>query len=87
MARVAKSYIADRCPAILRECLQLHGGIGYTWEHDLHLYLRRVETNAAIHGGADYHRDRLAADHRPCSSRSGLKTPFQALRCVYIYAV
>ena len=61
MARVAKSYIADRCPAILRECLQLHGGIGYTWEHDLHLYLRRVETNAAIHGGADYHRDRLAA--------------------------
>jgi alkylation response protein AidB-like acyl-CoA dehydrogenase len=45
---------------ILRECLQLHGGIGYTWEHDLHLYLRRVETNATIHGGADYHRDRLA---------------------------
>ncbi len=61
MARVAKSYLADRCPAILRECLQLHGGIGYTWEHDLHLYLRRVETNATIHGGADYHRERLAA--------------------------
>ena len=61
MARVAKSYLADRCPVILRECLQLHGGIGYTWEHDLHLYLRRVETNATIHGGADYHRDRLAA--------------------------
>jgi alkylation response protein AidB-like acyl-CoA dehydrogenase len=60
MARVAKSYVADRCPVILRECLQLHGGIGYTWEHDLHLYLRRVETNAAIYGGADYHRDRLA---------------------------
>ena len=61
MARVAKSYLADHCPAILRECLQLHGGIGYTWEHDLHLYLRRVETNATIHGGADYHRERLAA--------------------------
>ena len=60
MACVAKSYVADRCPVILRECLQLHGGIGYTWEHDLHLYLRRVETNATIHGGADYHRDRLA---------------------------
>ena len=43
MASVAKSYIADRYPVILRECLQLHGGIGYTWEHDLHLYLRRVE--------------------------------------------
>jgi len=61
MACIAKSYVADRCPVILRECLQLHGGIGYTWEHDLHLYLRRVETNAAIYGGADYHRDRLAA--------------------------
>ena len=61
MASIAKSYVADRCPVILRECLQLHGGIGYTWEHDLHLFLRRVETNAAIYGGADYHRDRLAA--------------------------
>ena len=61
MSCVAKTYIADRYPVILRECLQLHGGIGYTWEHDLHLYLRRVESNAAILGGADYHRDRLAA--------------------------
>jgi alkylation response protein AidB-like acyl-CoA dehydrogenase len=60
MTSVAKTYIADRYPVILRECLQLHGGIGYTWEHDLHLYLRRVESNAVILGGADYHRDRLA---------------------------
>jgi alkylation response protein AidB-like acyl-CoA dehydrogenase len=61
MTCVAKTYIADRYPVILRECLQLHGGIGYTWEHDLYLYLRRVKSNAAILGGADYHRDRLAA--------------------------
>jgi alkylation response protein AidB-like acyl-CoA dehydrogenase len=61
MTCVAKTYIADRYPVILRECLQLHGGIGYTWEHDLHPYWRRVESNAAILGGADYHRDRLAA--------------------------
>ncbi len=59
-ASLAKAYVADRCPVILRECLQLHGGIGYTWEHDLHLYMRRVETNAAIYGGADFHYDRLA---------------------------
>lgn len=57
---VAKSYIGDRGPAIVRDCLQLHGGIGYTWEHDLHLYLRRVESNAALYGGPDRHRDRLA---------------------------
>jgi alkylation response protein AidB-like acyl-CoA dehydrogenase len=59
-ASLAKAYVADRCPVILRECLQLHGGIGYTWEHDLHLYMRRVESNAAIYGGVDHHRDRLA---------------------------
>lgn len=59
-ASLAKSYVADRCQAIVRECLQFHGGIGYTWEHDLHLYLRRVDANAAIYGSADYHRDRLA---------------------------
>ena len=57
---LAKAYIGDRCPVIVRECLQMHGGIGYTWEHDLHLYLRRIETNAAVYGSADYHRDRLA---------------------------
>jgi alkylation response protein AidB-like acyl-CoA dehydrogenase len=59
-ARVAKAYVADRCPAIVRDCLQMHGGIGYTWEHDLHLFLRRVDANAAIHGGVDDHLDALA---------------------------
>lgn len=59
-ASVAKAYVADRCPVIVRECLQMHGGIGYTWEHDLHLFMRRVESNATIYGGVDYHRDRLA---------------------------
>jgi alkylation response protein AidB-like acyl-CoA dehydrogenase len=60
-ASLAKAYIGDRCPVILRECLQMHGGIGYTWEHDLHFFMRRVESNAAIYGTPDYHRDRLAA--------------------------
>jgi alkylation response protein AidB-like acyl-CoA dehydrogenase len=56
---LAKAYIGDRCPVIVRECLQMHGGIGYTWEHDLHFFMRRVESNAAIYGTPDYHRDRL----------------------------
>jgi alkylation response protein AidB-like acyl-CoA dehydrogenase len=59
-ARIAKAYVADRCPAIVRDCLQMHGGIGCTWEHDLHLFLRRVDANAAIHGGVDQHLDALA---------------------------
>ena len=59
-ASMAKAYVADRCPVIVRECLQMHGGIGFTWEHDLHFFMRRVESNAAIYGNPDYHRDRLA---------------------------
>jgi alkylation response protein AidB-like acyl-CoA dehydrogenase len=60
LVSIAKSYISDRGPMIVRDCLQIHGGIGYTWEHDLHLYLRRVESNAVLYGGVTYHRDRLA---------------------------
>ncbi len=39
---MAKSYIGDHAPFIIQECVQFHGGIGVTWDHDLHLYLRRV---------------------------------------------
>jgi alkylation response protein AidB-like acyl-CoA dehydrogenase len=59
-ARVAKAYVADRCPAIVRDCLQMHGGIGYTWEHDIHLFLRRVDSNAAVHGGVTDQLDSVA---------------------------
>jgi alkylation response protein AidB-like acyl-CoA dehydrogenase len=57
---VAKAYIADRSPAIVQDCVQLHGGIGVTWEHDIHLYLRRVTQNAVLFGSARQHRERLA---------------------------
>ena len=59
-ARLAKIWIAERGPALVRDCLQMHGGIGFTWEHDIHLFLRRVDTNTAIHGGIDAHLDALA---------------------------
>ena len=58
---VAKSYIAELAPLMVQDCIQLHGGIGVTWDHDLHLYLRRVTQNAALYGGARHHRQRLAA--------------------------
>jgi alkylation response protein AidB-like acyl-CoA dehydrogenase len=57
---VAKAYIADRAPAIIQDCVQLHGGIGVTWDADLHLYLRRVAQNAALYGTVVQHRERLA---------------------------
>ena len=61
LVSVATAYIADRSPAIIQDCVQLHGGIGVTWEHDLHLYLRRVAQNAVLYGSVSQHRERIAA--------------------------
>jgi len=60
LVSVAKAYIADRSPAVVQDCVQLHGGIGVTWEHDLHLYLRRVTQNAVLYGSVRQHQERLA---------------------------
>ncbi len=57
----AASYIGDHATEIVQECTQLHGGIGVTWEHDLHLYLRRVTLDRNLHGTPAQHRERLAA--------------------------
>jgi alkylation response protein AidB-like acyl-CoA dehydrogenase len=59
-ARTAKAYVADRGPVLVRDCLQMHGGVGYTWEHDIHLFLRRVEANAEIYGGVAHQLGALA---------------------------
>lgn len=61
LVSVAKSYIGDHGPFILQECVQLHGGIGVTWDHDLHLYLRRVAQDRSQFGTPRDHRDRIAA--------------------------
>ncbi len=61
LVSVAKSYVGDRGPAILQDCVQLHGGIGVTWDHDLHLYLRRVVQDRSLYGTPEEHRERIAA--------------------------
>ncbi|MGH9300998.1 MAG: acyl-CoA dehydrogenase family protein [Acidimicrobiales bacterium] len=61
LVSVAKAYIGDRAPEILQECVQLHGGIGVTWDHDLHLYLRRVVLDRGLFGTPRDHRERIAA--------------------------
>jgi alkylation response protein AidB-like acyl-CoA dehydrogenase len=60
LASVAKAYVGERGPVILQDCVQLHGGIGVTWDHDLHLYLRRVVTDATQLGTPSDHRERVA---------------------------
>jgi alkylation response protein AidB-like acyl-CoA dehydrogenase len=61
LTSVAKSYIGDHAPLVVQDCVQLHGGIGLTWDHDLHLYLRRVVQDAALFGTPGEHRARLAS--------------------------
>jgi alkylation response protein AidB-like acyl-CoA dehydrogenase len=61
LVSVAKSYIGDHGPFLLQECVQLHGGIGVTWDHDLHLYLRRVVQDRSLFGTPRDHRERIAA--------------------------
>jgi alkylation response protein AidB-like acyl-CoA dehydrogenase len=56
----AASYLGDHAGEILHECTQLHGGIGVTWEHDLHLYLRRVTVDRNLFGTPAQHRERIA---------------------------
>jgi alkylation response protein AidB-like acyl-CoA dehydrogenase len=60
LASVAKAYVGERAPEIIQDGVQLHGGIGVTWEHDIHLYLRRVTVDRALYGSPDDHLERVA---------------------------
>jgi alkylation response protein AidB-like acyl-CoA dehydrogenase len=59
-ASMAKAAAGDCAARLAKEGIQIHGGIGYTWEHDMHLYVRRVTSNAALFGDAAQHRARVA---------------------------
>ncbi|MEO3757641.1 acyl-CoA dehydrogenase family protein [Mycobacterium sp. B14F4] len=58
---VAKSYVGEYAPGMVQQCVQLHGGIGVTWEHDLHLFLRRVTLNRSMFGTPEDHNLRVYA--------------------------
>jgi alkylation response protein AidB-like acyl-CoA dehydrogenase len=59
-ASMAKAYASDAGPRVTGASLQVHGGIGFTWEHDIHLYLKRAESDAVMFGDARWHRERVA---------------------------
>ena len=60
-ASMAKAYASDAGFRVTSSALQVHGGIGFTWEHDLHFFLKRAKANAHAFGDARWHRDRVAA--------------------------
>jgi len=59
-ASMAKAYSSDAGWRVCTSSLQVHGGIGFTWEHDLHFFLKRAKTNALLYGSATEHRERVA---------------------------
>jgi alkylation response protein AidB-like acyl-CoA dehydrogenase len=59
-ASMAKAYASDAGWRVPDASIQVHGGIGFTWEHDLHFFLKRGKANASMFGGASWHRERVA---------------------------
>ncbi len=59
-ASMAKAYVSDAYRRTAGAGIQLHGGIGFTWEHDLHLYFKRAKSSEFTFGDASFHRERVA---------------------------
>jgi alkylation response protein AidB-like acyl-CoA dehydrogenase len=59
-ASMAKAYAGDAGFRVAASALQVHGGIGFTYEHDLHFFLKRAHANAHAFGDSRWHRDRVA---------------------------
>jgi len=59
-ASMAKAYVGDAYRHVSAENIQIHGGVGFTWEYDCHLYLKRARSDAAWLGDATFHRERVA---------------------------
>jgi alkylation response protein AidB-like acyl-CoA dehydrogenase len=59
-AAMAKAYASDAGWRVTASALQVHGGIGFTWEHDLHFFLKRAKADGLLYGSARRHRERVA---------------------------
>lgn len=59
-ASIAKAYAGEACSLAAEQNIQVHGGIGFTWEHPAHLYLRKIKSGELLFGGSALHRERLA---------------------------
>jgi alkylation response protein AidB-like acyl-CoA dehydrogenase len=61
LASLLKAYASEAYFHVAAENIQIHGGIGFTWEHDAHLYFKRAKSCELFLGDGSYHRERLAA--------------------------
>lgn len=62
---IAASVGRDACVQVCGDAVQVHGAVGFTWEHDLHLFLKRARLDAALFGTPSWHRSRLATEVLP----------------------
>ena len=60
MASLAKSYCSEAFFFSAAENIQIHGGIGFTWEHDAHLYFKRAKSSELLFGDPSFHREKIA---------------------------
>ena len=58
---MAKAFCSDTAIKCCQDCIQVHGGMGFTWELGLHHFLRRTRVLAAMFGDSDFHRERVVA--------------------------
>ena len=58
-ASVAKAYVSEAARKVCGSAIQVHGGIGFTWDYDLHLYFKRAKALEALYGDADLHREQV----------------------------
>src|SRR5581483_2709050 len=56
-ASICKSYVSEAARKVCGDAIQVHGGIGFTWEYDLHLYFKRAKSLEPLYGDAAYHRE------------------------------
>jgi alkylation response protein AidB-like acyl-CoA dehydrogenase len=59
-ASLAKAYCSDALSHVTAACIQIHGGIGFTWEHPAHLYFKRAASSKFLLGSPDHHRELFA---------------------------
>jgi hypothetical protein len=59
-ASMAKAYCSDMYTRISADAIQVHGGIGFTWDHNMHLYRKRAKSSEVFLGNAAWHRERMA---------------------------
>ncbi len=60
VSTLAKAWCSDSYKHTAFEGVQIRGGIGFTWDHDMHLYLKRAKASEVAFGDGDYHREKVA---------------------------